>query len=56
MRAWRERVMRLFDGIDLRDGFCFGGLACVAIGLAQVYPPAAWIVVGVALFWLGVKR
>lgn len=50
------RVRRELAAIELRDVLCFGGLGCVAYGLAQVYVPAAWIVPGVALFWLGVKR
>jgi hypothetical protein len=41
---------------DLRDAFVFGGLGAVAYGLAQMYPPAAWIVPGVACFWLGVRK
>lgn len=41
---------------DLRDAFAFGGLALVAIGLWQIYPAAAFIVSGAALFWLGVRK
>lgn len=41
---------------DVEDLFVFGGLACAAYGIAQVYPPAAWIVTGAVLFGLGVKR
>lgn len=40
---------------DLQDRFVFGGLACIGYGVSAIYPPAAWIVVGVALFWLGVR-
>lgn len=43
-------------GIELRDVFVFGGLSCVVIGTSQVYVPAAWVVAGGALFWLGVRR
>lgn len=42
--------------VDLRDVFCFGGLASVGAGVAQIHVPAALIVVGAVLFWLGVKR
>lgn len=42
--------------IEMRDMCAFGGLALVARGLHEVYSPAAWIVCGIALFWLGVKR
>jgi len=47
--AWRPDV-------DLRDLCVFGGLAMIGNGIAAVYPPAAWIVCGSALFWLGVRR
>lgn len=47
--AWRP-------DIDLRDVFVFGGLAMIGNGVAAIYPPAAWIVCGVALFWLGVRH
>ncbi len=46
----------LFREIDLRDLLCFGGLALVTVGVWQIYPPAAWIVTGAALFWLSVRR
>lgn len=42
--------------IDLRDAITFVGLAAACYGLYQVYPPAAWIVGGAALFWLGVRE
>lgn len=42
--------------VDIRDVHCYGGMACVAYGLWQVYQPAAWCVVGAVLFWLSVKR
>ena len=45
-----------WSGIDLRDGFVFGGLACVVIGVALIYTPAAWIIGGAALFWLGLRK
>lgn len=48
----REAFSQTFD---LRDAFCFSGLAMVGYGLAQVYEPSAWIVCGAALFWLGVR-
>ena len=42
--------------VDLRDMVVFSGLAFVFYGLVQVYPPAAWVVVGAALFLLGVRK
>lgn len=53
---WRKLLALVRAEIGLREVLCFGGLGCVAYGLAQVYAPAAWIVPGAALFWLGVKR
>jgi hypothetical protein len=41
---------------DLRDLLVFGGIGCAAYGAAQIYPPAAWIIAGAAIFWLGVRR
>ena len=38
-----------------RDVVTFGGLGAVCYGVAQVHEPAAWIVGGCALFWLGVR-
>ena len=49
----RDLIKKCVDGIDLFDVFTFGGLACIGYGLHAVYPPAAWIVVGSALFWIG---
>lgn len=44
------------DLCGLRDLFVFGGLACLAHGVAQVYPPAAWMIVGLVLMLLGLRR
>lgn len=43
------------ENFDLRDAFVFGGICLVAIGVGMVFLPAAFIVAGTALFWLGVK-
>jgi len=50
------RVKQLAAQIDLRDVFVFGGLAMVGYGVHCIYPPAAWIVVGTVLFWVGGRR
>jgi hypothetical protein len=42
--------------IDMQDIFVFGGIGLVSYGLAQIYPPAAWVAAGAALFWLGVRN
>lgn len=48
-------IWRLLDA-----GLLLAGLACVTIGVAQVYRPAAWIVAGLAMVALaivpGVRR
>ena len=52
----RERLHRLANLLDLRDMLAFGGLSMVGYGLHLIYPPAAWLGVGAALFWLGAGR
>lgn len=42
--------------LDLRDAFAFGGLALITAGAGWAYAPAAPIVLGLALFWLGTRR
>lgn len=42
--------------LDMTDTFVFSGLCCIGYGIAQIYAPLAWIVIGTALFWLGVRR
>ena len=46
---------RLHSGVDLRDLCVFGGIGMVGHGISLVSPPAAWVVVGLAFFWLGVR-
>ncbi len=41
--------------IDQVDVFTFGGLAVAAVGIWMLSPPAALIVVGTVLFWLGIR-
>lgn len=52
----RERLKKLATLLDMQDAIAFGGLAMVGYGLHLIYPPAAWIGVGAALFWLGAGR
>jgi hypothetical protein len=49
----RDLLREIFD---LRDLFWISGLAAVGYGVAQIYSPAAWIVCGCVVFWMGVKR
>lgn len=43
------------DIVDLRDLFAFAGLGMVCYGVAQIYPPAAWIVGGGMFWWIGAR-
>lgn len=56
MRRLLKWFAALCGEVELRDVFVFGGLAAVVYGIAQVYPPAAWMAGGAALFWLGIRR
>ena len=49
-------IANALRAIDLRDLFVFGGLGCAVYGVAGYSVPAAWIVAGVALFSLGVRK
>ncbi|MFH1010213.1 MAG: hypothetical protein V1784_03140 [bacterium] len=48
-------LKRMNPDIELRDCLVFGGIAATAYGISMIYPPAAWIFSGLALFWLGVR-
>lgn len=52
----RSSAQQVLAAIDLRDVFTFSGLGAIFFGLSQIYSPVAWVVVGIALFWLGVRR
>lgn len=59
----RDRLKRLAAVLRLvaavfgpRELFLFGGLASLAYGVAQVYPPAAWMVVGLVLMLMALRR
>lgn len=55
-KSLRARLTELRGKVDPRDVLCFGGIGLAAAGVWQIYPPAAWIVSGAALFWLAVRR
>lgn len=46
----------VFAGIDSRDVMVFSGILLIAIGVYMIYSPAAFIVAGAMLFWLGRPR
>lgn len=48
-------LKRLRPDVNMRDVLVFGGIASAAYGINLIYPPAAWIFCGLALFWLGIR-
>lgn len=56
LRAAVVWFARLESPLDIRDLFTFGGLAMVGNGTHMIYPPAAWIVVGAVLYWIGIRH
>ena len=49
-------VAEAFHSIDLRDVFVFGGLGIAVRGVAEFSVPTAWIVCGIVLFAMGIRR
>lgn len=56
MRAIKRVAGAVWAAFDLRDVFAFGGLGLVAWGTYLMHEPAAFIVTGAVLFWLGAIR
>ncbi len=52
----RAPFVAIGKAIDLADVHAYGGAALVGYGLWQVDPPIAFIVVGIFLIYLGVRR
>jgi hypothetical protein len=52
----REQGALVRGMFDLRDIFWIGGLSAVGYGVAQIHVPAAWIICGAVVFWMGVRR
>lgn len=50
-----ERLRQFVELFDLRTTVSLGGLGMVGYGLSLIYPPAAYIVCGAVLFWLGAR-
>lgn len=47
-------MRKIAQFIDARDVIALAGLAALIYGIAQIYPPAAWIVGGAALLFVSV--
>lgn len=56
MAMIRAALGALSGTADLRDAHAYGGLAMLGYGLHEVSPASAWMVCGLILFWLGVRR
>ncbi len=41
---------------DLRDVLVFGGIASFSYGASLVHHPLGFIVAGLAVFWIGIRR
>jgi hypothetical protein len=52
----KKFALNLLAALDLRDAFVFGGIGLVGYGIGQIYVPAAQIVVGCVIFWLGIRK
>lgn len=54
----KEKLKSMLKALqpDAEDLHVYGGIALVVAGVAQFSGPAACIVGGGALFWLGVKK
>ena len=42
--------------MDLSDAFAFAGLAAITVGVGFVHIPSAFIVLGLALFVMGIVK
>lgn len=52
----REVLARVITEVDARDVHCYGGLLLAGAGAWLYAPGAALIAVGVALFYLALRR
>lgn len=52
----RDRLKKMATVVDAQDILAFTGLGLLCYGLHMIYPPAAFIAGGSALFWLGAGR
>ena len=51
-----EKIFKFISFFDLRDVLVFGGCASFIYGIAQIYPPAAWIIGGAAFVAIGSRK
>lgn len=48
-----NKLKRLSKIIDSNELFILGGVVLIFMGIWQIYQPAAFIAIGLALFWFG---
>jgi len=48
-----KKIFNTLKQVDLTDLFILCGLAMAGVGIWQIYPPAALIIIGTVLFLLG---
>lgn len=56
--AWLQKTVHfvvafLWREIEFRDVLIYPGLLCICYGVAQIYLPAGWIVLGLGLWGMG---
>jgi len=53
-----NKIIRLLAMLipDIRDVLVFGGIVLFSYGASLIYQPSGFVVAGLALFWLGVRR
>lgn len=56
LKQFCSSLRRAAGRVDARDICAFGGLALVGYGVGLIHLPAAFIVCGAALFWIGAAR
>jgi hypothetical protein len=56
MRAVLKLLKLIYEQIDLRDVFVFGGLSCMVYGISMISVAAAWITLGLMMAIIGLKK
>ena len=57
MRKLLSDIKNAIEGaVGLNEVFVFGGILISGYGIAQIYEPAAWIVIGTIILLLGLRR
>ena len=54
--AFHAAMAWIHARIAVRDVVIIGGLWATAVGLLSIYPPAAWLFVGLFCLWISFRR